>query len=308
MQATQANTVASRAGHARWRRARLVPYLFVLPQVAVTALFVLQPVAEAAWLSLHRWILSLGRPPEFAGAANYVALAEDLLFRQALANTAVYVAGTVPATVGLGLALALALNRPLGRLRGFFRSACYVPVVVPTVVVALVWRFMLDPRAGVVNAVLERLGLPQPAWFADARFAMLAVVLASIWQQAGFVMVIYLAGLQGIPRLLHDAAAIDGAGPFERFRDITLPLLAPTTLFVLVIGLINGFKVFDQVYVMTGGGPANGTLTIVQYLYVQAFDLFDVGRGTAAAMVLLSLLAVLTAVTMRLGRREVELV
>jgi multiple sugar transport system permease protein len=285
-----------------------VPYLFVLPQVTATAIFLLHPVAEAARLSLHRWILSLGRPAEFAGMANYVALAEDRLFRQALANTAVYVAGTVPTTLVLGLGLAVALNRPLGRWRSVFRSACYVPVVVPTVVVALVWRFMLDPRAGVVNAALDRLGLPQPAWFADPRFAMLAVVLASVWQQAGFVMVIYLAGLQGIPRQLHDAAAVDGAGVFARFRDVTLPLLAPTTLFVVVIGIVNGFKVFDQVYVMTGGGPANATLTIVQYLYVLAFDLFDVGRGAAAAMVLLALLAVLTAVTMRLGRREVELI
>jgi multiple sugar transport system permease protein len=223
-----------------------------------------------------------------------------------LTNTAVFVSVSVPANVLVGLGLALALNRPLGRFRVLFRSACYVPVVVPSVVVALVWRFMLDPRGGIINAGLDRLGLPEPRWFTDPHYAMLGVILASVWQQAGFTMVMYLSGLQGIPRMLHEAAAIDGADGWRRFRDITLPLLAPTTLFVLVIGVIGGFKVFDQVYVMTGGGPANGTTTVVQYLYTQAFEFFDVGRGTAAAMVLMAILAALTAVLMLLGRRDLE--
>lgn len=302
----RAGTTTISPGTLRKRQTQLIPYLFVLPQVALTVLFVAHPLVEAARLSFQRWILSLGADPAYVGLDNYADLVRDRLFRQAITNTVVYVAGTVPATVIVGLLLALAVNRPLGRLSVVFRSACFVPVVVPTVVVALVWRFMLDPRGGVVNAGLARFGLPEPSWFTDARYAMLGVILASIWQQAGFVMVIYLAGLQGIPRLLYDAAAVDGATAAQRFRDVTLPLLAPTTLFVLVVGMINGFKVFDHVYVMTGGGPANGTTTVVQYLYVQAFEFFDVGRGTAAAIVLMAMMATLTAVLMRLGRRDVE--
>jgi len=284
----------------------VIPYLFVGPQLLLILIFVVRPLFEVARLSFHRWILSLGGNATYAGLQNYRELLQDELFRKALTNTAIYVLVSVPASILVGFLFALTLNQPLGRATVFFRSAFYVPVVVPSVVVALIWQFMLNARGGIVNAGLARVGLPEPDWFTNPHYAMLGVILASVWQQAGFMMVLYLAGLQGIPRVFHEAAAVDGANGLQRLIGITIPLLTPTTLFVCVVGVINGFKVFDQVYVMTGGGPANGTTTIVQYLFTQAFEFFDVGRGAAAAMVLLGILGLLTAVLMLIGGKEVE--
>ena len=282
---------------------RLAPYLFLLPQTLLVLIFIIRPLIQTAWLSLNDWVLSLRPTPTYAGLANYEGLFSDPLFLQALKTTALYVLGTTPIALSLGLLVAIALNQPIGRFRVLFRTAFFVPVVVPTVVVALVWVFLFDIRVGLVNNLISSLGLVPPNWFADVRFALVTVIIASVWQQIGFAMVIFLAGLQAIPDTFYEAASVDGANSLQRFFHITLPMLAPTTIFALVTSIISGFKVFDQVFVMTGGGPANSTVTLVYYLYIQAFEFFDVGRGTAAAMTLLMILAVLTAMILRVGNR-----
>lgn len=282
----------------------IAPYLFLLPQTALVLVFVILPLVQTAWFSLNDWVLSLRPNPVFNGLDNYADLFSDALFHQALKSTVLYVLGTTPFALGLGLLVAIALNQPLGRIRVFFRTAFFVPVVVPTVVVALIWVFIFDFRAGLINTLLAGLGVVPPNWFADVRFALVTVIVASIWQQIGFAMVIFLAGLQAIPRVYYEAAAVDGANTRQQFFKVTLPLLTPTLIFALVTSIISGFKVFDQVFVMTGGGPANSTVTLVYYLYVQAFEFFDVGRGTAAAMTLLLILALLTAVILRIGSNQ----
>lgn len=282
----------------------IAPYLFLLPQTLLVLVFVVHPLIQTAWLSLNDWVLSLRPTPTYTGLDNYSDLFRDPLFHQALKTTVVYVLGTTPLALIIGLLVAIALNQPLGRIRTVFRTAFFVPVVVPTVVVALIWVFLFDIRVGVVNAVISGLGITPPNWFADVRFSLVTVIIASVWQQIGFAMVIFLAGLQAIPGVFYEAAAVDGANTYRRFFHITLPLLAPTTVFALITSIISGFKVFDQVFVMTGGGPANSTVTLVYYLYVQAFEFFDVGRGTAAAMTLLLILAGLTIIILRVGGKQ----
>lgn len=284
--------------------APFAPYVFLLPQVALVVVFVFVPLLFTGWLSFQDWVLSLDPAPTFTGFDNYTALFSDRLFHQALRTTGLYVLGTTPLTLGIALVVAVALNQKLGRLRVVFRTAFFVPVVVPTVVVALIWVFMFDLHNGVVNTLLENVGITPPNWFADVRVTLITVIIASVWQQVGYAMVIFLAGLQAIPRDYYEAAAVDGANGWHQFRFVTIPLLTPTIIFALVIHIIGGFKVFDQVFVMTGGGPANSTVTIVYYLYLQAFEFFDVGRGTAAAMVLLLILAVLTGLILWLGNRN----
>lgn len=296
-------TVSRGARSRRAPRRQLAPYVFLLPQVALVLVFVLIPLGQTAWLSTQQWVLSLRPAPRYTGLTNYTGLFRDPLFHQALRTTSLYVAGTVPLTLGVGLALALALNQPLGRFRGYFRMAFFVPVVIPTVVVALVWVYMFNAQSGIVNALLRWLGVAPPNWFADVNFAIVTVIIASVWQGAGYAMVIFLAGLQAIPRAYYEAAAVDGAAAFQQFRYVTLPLLRPTLVFALVTNVISSFRVFDQVYVMTGGGPANATMTLVHYLYLQAFEFFDVGRGTAAAMFLLVILTMLSALILRFGQR-----
>lgn len=284
--------------------AQLAPYLFLLPQVTLVVVFMAFPLVQTGWLSLQDWVLSLRAAPRFTGLDNYIGLFNDQLFYTALRTTGLYVLGTTPLTLSIALAVAVALNQPLGQWRVAFRTAFFVPVVVPTVVVALIWVFMFDMHHGVVNTLLRVIGIAPPHWFADVRLALVTVIIASVWQQIGYAMVIFLAGLQAIPQDYYEAAAVDGANDWQKFRFVTLPLLTPTLIFALVIHIIGGFKVFDQVFVMTGGGPANSTVTLVYYLYIQAFDFFDVGRGTAAAMVLLVILAALTAVILRVGNRN----
>lgn len=283
---------------------RIAPYLFLLPQTLLVLIFVVHPLIQTGWLSLNDWVLSLRPTPTYIGLENYIELFKDPLFHQALKTTIFYVVGTTPPALAIGLAVAIALNQPLGRIRTIFRTAFFVPVVVPTVVVALIWVFLFDVRVGLVNTVISGLGITPPNWFADVRFALITVVIASIWQQIGFAMIIFLAGLQAIPGVFYEAASVDGANKFQRFLNVTLPLLAPTAIFALITSIISGFKVFDQVFVMTGGGPANSTVTLVYYLYIQAFEFFDVGRGTAAAMTLLLILAVLTLIILRVSSRR----
>lgn len=288
---------------ARRRRTTLVAAAFLAPSALPLLLFSLVPMGASAWISLHDW--NLLTPMSWVGLDNYVDLLRDPQTGRAFANTLLYIAGYFPLVYVGGLVLALALN---SRMRGrtFFRAVYFLPVVTSWVVVSLVWKWLLSPSGGLVNTLLGAVGLPEPGWWTDPTWALPSVILASAWKDLGFVTVILLAGLQAIPQEYLEAAAVDGAGAWRRFRHIVLPLLSPTTFFVVVISLINGFQVFDQVYVMTGGGPAGASEVVV----LQIFDLtFRYGRaGDAAALswLLFALVLVVTALQLRLQKRWVN--
>jgi multiple sugar transport system permease protein len=284
-----------------WRKTGLVA-LFLAPSAIPLVLFTAVPMATSLWVSLHSW--NLLTPMQWVGLDNYRSLLTDGATRAALLHTLYYIAGYLPIVYAGGLGLALALNRKL-RGRNLFRSLYFVPVVTSWVVVALTWQWLLNPANGLVNHLLSLIGIQGPGWWASTTWAMPSIILASSWKDLGFVMVIMLAGLQGVPQDLLEAATVDGANAWRRFWRITFPLLSPATYFVVVISLINGFQVFDQVYVMTGGGPNNASQTLVLDIYNQTFRYQLVGRASALSWLLFLLVMAVTVVQSRLQKRWV---
>jgi len=230
----------------------------------------------------------------FVGLANYRALVGDAAFGHALANTAIYVL-FVPVGMAVALALALLVNR---RMRGvaFLRTVFFLPYITSFVAISLVWKWMYDPDFGLFNNILARLGLPPQPWLSSPATAMPSLMLMSVWMYAGYMMVIFLAGLQNIPESLYESARIDGAGAWQRFRRITLPMLRPTTFFVLVTMVIFMFQVFTAVYVMTEGGPLHATDVIVYHIYRNAWEYLRMGYASAMAWVLFGIVFVVTLV------------
>ena len=298
-------TLGNRARPYRLRRRETsAAYGFLLPNLIGFVVFTFLPVLAALVISFTDW--DLLTPPAWAGLDNYRQLVVDPLFRQVLRNTALYVLGTVPLQMALALAVALALNQRIpGQL--FFRTAYFMPVVASTVAVALVWRWIFNYDFGLLNSFLYMIGIQDPPnWLGSTRWALVSVIIMSVWQQVGYSMVLFLAGLQGVPQQLYEAAKIDGAGPWARFFFITLPMLSATTFFVLVIGVINSFQVFDQAFIMTQGGPANATNTIVYNIYQNAFQFFKMGYASAMAWVLFAIIFVVTLIQFRLQGRWVN--
>ncbi|MBW6456592.1 MAG: sugar ABC transporter permease [Trueperaceae bacterium] len=283
-------------GVRRW----LVLALFLGPSLVGVVLFVAGPIVASLALAFSSW--DLLTPPAFVGLRNFERLSRDLEFWAALRHTVTFLAGYVPLVLVAGLAVAVALN---GRVpaRGVFRAIYFLPVVTSWVAVALVWKWLLNPQFGLVNAWLAQVGIQGPAWLFDPDWAMASVILTSIWKDTGYVMVILLAGLQGIPRVYYEAADIDGASRAQQLRHVTVPLLAPAIFFALTISLINSFQVFDQVYVMTGGGPAGATTVLVERIVKQAFSFSRMGYASAMSWVLFVLIFATTFVLSRLQRR-----
>lgn len=265
------------------RREAIWAWIFLLPNLIGFFVFVGIPIVVALVLSFYRW--DLMTPPRFVGFGNFLKLLQEPLFKKVIWNTAYFTLGTVLPSLIAGLGLAILLNR---KFRGvsIYRASFYLPQILPMVAAGLIFQFLYMPDFGFINFVLGKLHLPQPNWLNDVSTAMLAIIIMSIWKNTGFNMVIYLAGLNGIPDSLHEAAQIDGANNWQRFRFITLPLLSPTTFFALAISLIGSFQVFDQIYVMTRGGPADATRTLVYYIYETGFQYFRMGKASAAAWIL----------------------
>lgn len=282
----------------RARTARVLEgYFFVAPWLLGFATFTAGAMAYSVWMSLHRWnILS---PPVPVGWANYQkALFQDPLFWKSLVNTAYYSFVSVPLRMLIALLLAVLLNQQVRGL-ALFRTIFYLPSVVTGVATAMLWLLLLNPDVGGINHTLRLLGVANPpGWLTDERWAMPGLILMSLWS-IGAMMLIFLAGLQGVPDELRDAALVDGAGALARFRHVTLPLLTPTIFFNLVISIIASFQIFTQTYVMTGGGPADATLTYALYLYRNAFEYFKMGYASALAWILFFILLGLTALIFR---------
>jgi multiple sugar transport system permease protein len=286
----------------RWRTLGWAA-IFLGPSAVPLLLFTVVPMASSLWVSLHQW--NLISPMEWVGLGNYRDLVTDPTTRDVFRHTLYYVVGYLPLVYVGGLALALALNHriPAG---SFVRAAYFLPVVTSWVVVALVWKWLLNPSNGLVNELLGALGLGEPGWWTDPSWAMPSVILASAWKDLGFVMVILLAGLQAIPGDVLEAAEMDGATGWQRFRHVTFPLLSPSTFFVVVISLINGFQVFDQVYVMTGGGPSGASEVVVGRIYDLTFRYGRAGEASALSWLLFAVILLITAAQIRAQRRWVH--
>lgn len=269
-------------------RDALAAWGLLTPNLLLFGVFLLLPLAATFWLSLYS---SSGfGPREFVGTENYRELAGDGTFWRSALNTAVYAGITVPVSLVLGLGVALAMNRPL-RGRGFLRAVYYLPYVISGVVVAVAGRYVFNENVGIVNRLLRAVGLPAVAWQSEAVPAMTALVLISVWTKVGFAMVVYLAALQNVPKEYLEAASTDGANRWQQLRHIVVPLLRPTTVFLVVLGVIESFQVFDVVYVLTGGGPGNATEMLVTYAYAEGFDARR--QGYAAAIGVITYLVVL---------------
>ncbi|MFI9560644.1 carbohydrate ABC transporter permease [Nonomuraea endophytica] len=269
---------------------RLAPYLFVLPAVALFAIFKLYPIAWSFVLSLFR---TDGALQTFAGTANYERLAGDPLFWTALRNTALIMVVQVPVMLGIAIALAVAFNSPLLRLKAFFRLGFFLPMVTGLVAYGILFGVLLNPQGGLVNWFLGLFGVPEIPWLTDTLWARIAVGLALTWHYTGYNAVIYLARLQALPKDHYDAASVDGAGAWRRFWHVTLPGLRPVLLLTVVMSTIGTLQLFDEPYVLTGGGPDNATLTLGMYLYMNGFRYFDFGYASAIAYALAVIIAIL---------------
>lgn len=309
MSVTATGASAPVAGRPTGRSGRqnLAGWLFSGPFLLVFAIFLAIPIIASFVLSFTSFGLRDLRNPigaSFVGLENYLALLADGEFRQALVNTAIYVVGGVPLTLIAGLAIAVALNGAVVRFRTFFRVGYYLPVVTSIVAIAVVWRFVLDPGQGLLNLLLRQAGFAGANWLGDPSLAMPSIIAMIIWKNAGFSMVIFLAGLQTIPTSLYEAARIDGAGRWAEFRHVTLPGLRPTILFSTVTTTIGYLQVFEEPFVMTGGGPLNTTVSIAQYTYQEGFSFFHQGYAAAIAYVLFVIVAVVAVLQFRLLRSQ----
>ncbi|HEU4910933.1 MAG TPA: sugar ABC transporter permease, partial [Actinomycetes bacterium] len=282
-------------------------YLFALPFLALFRVFTVGPVLASFGMSFTDLRSSDVRNPlavEAVGLKNYTDLFADETFRQAAFNTAYFVVIGVPLTMGLALAVAVGLNSGITRFKALFRVGYYLPVVTSIVAVAVVWRFLLEPDSGLVNTLLGYAGIDGPSWLNSPTWAMPSLIVMAAWRNMGYLVVIFLAGLQLVPKEMHEAAAIDGAGAWNRFRHITLPMLRPTLLFGAVITMIGYLQFFEEPFVMTQGGPLDKTLSVAYYTYNQ-FGFGNYSYAAAMAYVLFVVIALVTAVQFRvLGRRD----
>ncbi|WP_313558962.1 carbohydrate ABC transporter permease [Ruminiclostridium cellobioparum] len=290
--------------NSRERRNLLTGLAFIAPNFIGFLIFSLIPVGASLVLSFSNW--DLISPPEFIGIGNYKELfTADPLFWKVLWNTVRYCLMAIPGMMILALLLALLVNQ---RLRGrmIYRFIYFLPVVTSSIAVSIVWTWMFNTDFGLINQFLSIFNVPSINWLADERTAMVAIATVGIWSSAGYNMVLFLAGLQAIPRQLYEACEIDGGGTLRKFTSVTIPMLTPTTFFVLVMSIINSFQVFDYVYMMTRGAPNNTTKSIVSYIYDNGFQFFKMGNASALSWVLFLIVFSLTYVQFKMQDKWVE--
>lgn len=289
--------------HHRARQEALWGYLMIAPMLLGFGIFFYLALGASFFISLSKW--DILTPPQWVGFENYRNLLADPSFRRALWNTSYYTLLSVPLGLIASLLLAIALNTNL-RFRNLYRLIFFLPVLTMPVAIGIVWNWIYNPDFGILNQFLSLFGAPRLKWLTDPKLAMPALVILSVWQGSGYGMIIFLAGLQNIPKEYYEAAQIDGAKGWQRFRFITLPLLSPTMFFVTVTSLISAFQVFDVVYAMTAGRASNTLRTVVYQIYDEGFRYFRMGNATAVAWVLFALILVITIIQLRFQRRWVH--
>ncbi len=300
---TIATTQAARRRRGRLRRRNaLIGWSFILPNFVGFAVLTLVPVIALFYLAFTSWN-AFGTAP-WVGVDNFTRLFSDKSFHTSLTNTIYYTVFHIPLTLAASLGLALLLNR---KLRGvaFFRTAAFFPYITSIVAIAVVWTLMFSPDYGPINQILRAIGIANPpGWLTSNEWAMPAVVVVSTWRDMGYYMILFLAGLQTVPRELYEAARVDGANAWQRFRNVTMPCLRPTMFFVTVMLTINSFKIFDLILVMTDGGPGQSTLVISQFIYRKGFEESQFGYASAAAVALFFLCIVVTIIQFIWNKRR----
>ncbi|TVX94807.1 carbohydrate ABC transporter permease [Cohnella terricola] len=271
---------------------------FLLPSFLVLGLFVFWPIINSFILSFYNWNLFDAMHP-FVGLGNYRALMQDERFWNSVRQTGYYTLLSVPLGIVLSLLLAVLINLPL-RGMTFFKAIYFLPVISSFAVIAIIWSFLLDPDIGLISHYFQEWGIPVKDWLRNPVWAMPAVIMVAVWKNIGFNMVIFLAGLQEIPESVYEASKLDGAGPVRRFWSVTLPMLRHTLLFVVIISIISSFQVFDQVYVMTRGGPVFKTETIVYFIYHYGFEELDMGYASSASALLFVVVLLITLLQLRI--------
>jgi multiple sugar transport system permease protein len=272
--------------------------LFLLPAIIILFTFSYYPILSIFRLSFFRWE-NLSPNRTFIGIENYLKLFQNPRFWNSLKVTFSYTTAVTVTSIALGLVLAITVNNKHLVLKSFWRSIYFLPVVTPTVAAAMVWRLLLDPSIGYINKLLEFIHVQGPNWLADTQWALPAVILLGIWRRVGFNLILYLAALQSIPAVYYESAKVDGANRLRRFWHITVPLLKPTTTMLVILGIIDSFLVFDQVMVLTRGGPVNSTEVIGWYMYNNAFNFFKMGYGATISVVIFAIIAFLTLIQWR---------
>jgi multiple sugar transport system permease protein/raffinose/stachyose/melibiose transport system permease protein len=296
-------SVAPRHG---WRQ-DLIGWSFALPFVILFGVFLALPILAAFLFSFTSFGLRDITNPigaSVVGVDNYARLLSDAKFWKSLGNTVYFVVVGVPLTLALGLVIANALSRGITRFRTAFRVGYYLPVITSIVAIAVVWRFLLNPDFGLINLLLAKVGITGPNWLANSALAMPSIIAMAVWRNVGFAMVVFVAGMQAIPSMLYEAASIDGAGRWQAFRYVTLPMLRPTILFMLVITTIGYLQLFEEPFVMTAGGPLDATLSVTMYMYQQGFQFFHQGYASAIAYVLFVIVAIVAFLQFRFLRSE----
>ena len=288
----------------RVQREHLLFLAFIAPNFLLLGVFTYWPMIYQGYLSLTRWNMLAPRKT-FVGLDNYASMFGGVEFWGVLFKTFYFMSTVVLGSVALGLAIAILLNQRL-RGRNFVRSVVFAPVILSGAAVGLVWAYIFDPNYGLMRTFLEPVGISSPDWLGSTEYAMPAIIIVYLWKSLGFSVVIYLAGLQNISKDLYEAARIDGASKWVLFRHITLPQLSPVTFFVVLTTIINSFQAFDIIAVMTGGGPAGATTTLIWYIYQEAFVAFRAGTAAAAAIVMFLLLLVIAVFQIRYSQRGVH--
>jgi multiple sugar transport system permease protein len=282
----------------------IVPYLFLSPSLLILTIFLFVPMIYSLGLMFYDW--DLISPPEYIGLKNFERLFNDELFQKAVFNTVYFVLGSVPSSVFPALLLAWILNKKWFKGGGFFETIYFIPVVCGWVEVAMIWRFLLDGRFGLINYILGIFGFPGQKWLTDPAIVMTSIILVHAWKLVGYNIIIFRSALSSIPRVYYEAAEVDGASSQQTFRHVIIPLLIPILFFVLTVNTIWSFYVFPQVYVLTQGGPGYASYTMVFYLYRYAFIHFDVGYSVAVAVILFALISVFAYIQRKIFAEEVR--
>jgi ABC-type sugar transport system permease subunit len=276
---------------------------FLAPAMLLISIFIFIPAVYVVYLSLLHWNL-LSSKPKFVGLANYAYLFQDSNFHTALMNSGIVSASMVFVALPIGLGLAVLADLGLRGTR-FYRTILFGPYVIPLVASGLIWSLLFNGNGGLINGILKWFGIIGPNWLGTQPYALIAVIVVTIWQFTGYYMLIFLGGLQGVPIGLKEAARIDGASEWRVFLTVTLPSISPSIFFAVVVCIIQSLQTFDQVYIMTNGGPDGATTTLVYYIFQQGFGMYNIGPATAASVVLLVILSVLTFVQLRFSQRWV---